>query len=115
MTIKRVIAVLSLLLCVAFVYPRPAEEIPHPQSSFASLIATLSEDPGFFDTDNLISNERSYLHVVPELRALAGEGGGGVYLGVGPDQNFSYIAHLRPSLAIVIDIRRENLLLHLLL
>jgi hypothetical protein len=37
-----------------------------------------------------------------------------VYLGVGPDQNFSYIAHLRPSLAIVIDIRRENLLLHLL-
>ena len=37
-----------------------------------------------------------------------------MYLGVGPDQNFSYIAHLRPSLAIVIDIRRENLLLHLL-
>jgi hypothetical protein len=37
-----------------------------------------------------------------------------VYLGVGPDQNFSYIAHLRPSLAILIDIRRDNLLLHLL-
>jgi hypothetical protein len=48
---------------------------------------------------------------VPELRALAGRG---VYVGVGPDQNFSDIAHLRPSLAIVIDIRRENLLLHLL-
>ena len=68
---------------------------------------------GYFDTDNLISNERSYLHVVPELRALAGRGRG-VYLGVGPDQNFSYIAHLRPSLAIVIDLRRDNLLLHLL-
>jgi len=37
-----------------------------------------------------------------------------VYLGVGPDQNFSYIAHLRPALAIIVDIRRENLLLHLL-
>ena len=49
------------------------------------------------------------------LRALAGQAGGnGVYLGVGPDQNFSYIAHLRPTLAILIDIRRDNLLLHLL-
>ena len=37
-----------------------------------------------------------------------------MYLGVGPDQNFSYIAHVRPSLAILIDIRRDNLLLHLL-
>ena len=49
------------------------------------------------------------------LRSLAGQAGGnGVYLGVGPDQNFSYIAHLRPTLAILIDIRRDNLLLHLL-
>ena len=87
---------------------------PPPQSSFATLVADLSEEPGYFDTDNLISNERSYLHVVPELRALADHNGRGVYLGVGPGQNFSYIAHLRPSLAIVIDIRRENLLLHLL-
>jgi hypothetical protein len=114
MTAIRLTASLALLVCVAFVYPRPAEEVPHPQSSYASLVTALSEEPGFFDTDNLISNERSYLHVVPELRALAGETGGGVYLGVGPDQNFSYIAHLRPSLAILIDIRRENLLLHLL-
>ena len=85
------------------------------RQSLASLIASLSEPGGYFDTDNLISNERSYLHVVPALRALAGQAGGnGVYLGVGPDQNFSYIAHLRPTLAILIDIRRDNLLLHLL-
>jgi hypothetical protein len=71
------------------------------QRSLASLIASLSEPGGDFDTDNLISNEQSYLHVVPALRALGGQGGGsGVYLGVGPDQNFSYIAHLRPTLAI---------------
>ncbi len=70
---------------------------------------------GYFDTDNLISNERSYLHVAPELRALSAQAAkGGVYIGVGPDQNFSYIAQLRPSLAILIDIRRDNLLLHLL-
>ncbi len=114
---------LALLVCVASVFPQRADpstrsarsgQAPQLRSSFASLVAELSEPPGYFDTDNLISNERSYLHVVPELRALAGHNGRGVYLGVGPDQNFSYIAHLRPSLAIVIDIRRENLLLHLL-
>jgi hypothetical protein len=114
MTAVRLSASLALLVCVAFVYPQRPVEPAHPQSSFASLVAGLSEDPGFFDTDNLISNERSYLHVVPQLLALAGQAGGGAYLGVGPDQNFSYIAHLRPSLAIVIDVRRENLLLHLL-
>jgi hypothetical protein len=82
---------------------------------FSSRISSLSEPGGYFDTDNLISNERSFLHVAPTLRALAkSRGQGGVYLGVGPDQNFSYIAHTRPALAILIDIRRDNLLLHLL-
>lgn len=113
MTATRLGASLALLVCIAFVYPQRSSNAPAPQGSFAGLVAELSEEPGYFDTDNLISNERSYLHVVRELRALAGQQGG-VYLGVGPDQNFSYIAHLRPSLAILIDIRRENLLLHLL-
>jgi hypothetical protein len=92
-----------------------APATPATRQSLAELIASLSEPGGYFDTDNLISNERSYLHVVPTLRSLAGQAAGkGVYLGVGPDQNFSYIAHLRPTLAILIDIRRDNLLLHLL-
>jgi hypothetical protein len=81
-------------------------------ATFASRIAQLSERGGFFDTDNLISNERSYLHVVPALRdAVAG---GGAYIGVGPDQNFSYIAQVKPSIAFIVDLRRDNLLLHLL-
>jgi len=81
-------------------------------TAFASRIEQLSEPDGFFDTDNLISNEKSYLQVVPALReaGLAG----GVYIGVGPDQNFSYIAQIRPSIAFIVDIRRDNLLLHLL-
>ncbi len=83
------------------------------QTPFAEKIAELSEPGGYFNSDNLISNERSYLHVIPSLRE-AGLGGG-AYLGVGPDQNFSYIAHTRPSIAFIIDIRRDNLLLHLLL
>ena len=80
--------------------------------SFASEIARLSEPEGQFDTDNLISNERQYLRVVPDLVSRGVTGG--TYVGVGPDQNFSYIARIRPTLAYIVDVRRDNLLLHLL-
>jgi hypothetical protein len=81
-------------------------------SAFAQLIERLSEPSGYFDTDNLISNETSYLHVVGALEELGVKGG--AYIGVGPDQNFSYIAAIRPDMAFIIDIRRDNLLLHLM-
>jgi hypothetical protein len=80
--------------------------------SFAARIERLSEEGGDFDTDNLISNERSYLEVIPALNAS--HVSGGAYVGVGPDQNFSYIAQIRPAIAFIVDIRRDNLLLHLL-
>jgi hypothetical protein len=80
--------------------------------SFASQVAELSEPPGYFDTDNLISNERSYLQVIPDLKRRSVRGG--AYIGVGPDQNYSYIAAVRPAVAFIIDVRRDNLLLHLL-
>jgi hypothetical protein len=83
-----------------------------PRTPFAAQIASLSEPNGYFDTDNLISNERSYLEVLTALEHLNVRGG--AYIGVGPDQNFSYIAHIRPSVAYILDIRRDNLLLHLL-
>jgi len=83
-----------------------------PAERFAKQIADLSEPPGSFDTDNLVSNERSYLQVIPELISNGVTGGG--YIGVGPDQNFSYIARVRPSVAFIVDVRRDNLLLHLL-
>jgi hypothetical protein len=82
-------------------------------SAFARLVSTLSEAPGYFDTDNLISNEDSYLHVVGTLKRLGVTGG--TYIGVGPDQNFAYIAAVRPRIAFIVDIRRDNLLHHLLL
>ena len=73
------------------------------QSSFAAQVAALSEPAGYFDTDNLISNERSYLDVVPDLKKRGVRGG--AYIGVGPDQNFSYIAAVRPE--IVVHRRRQ--------
>jgi hypothetical protein len=87
-------------------------EASKDHKSFAALSARLSEGGGYFDSDNLISNETSYLHVLDKLRELGVRGG--VYLGVGPDQSFSYIAKIRPRMAIMIDIRRDNLLQHLL-
>jgi hypothetical protein len=91
-----------------FASPQPALD----DSTFAALITGLSEPGGYFDTDNLISNESSYLHVIGALEQRGFDGG--AYLGVGPDQNFSYMAAVRPAIAFIIDIRRDNLLQHLL-
>jgi hypothetical protein len=78
----------------------------------SALSAQLSEPPGYFDTDNLISNEGSYLQVADRLADDVAKDG--VYVGVGPEQNFSYIARVRPRYAFIVDIRRQNLLQHLL-
>ena len=107
---RRFAAVLAL---VALVHALPAARLERQGSSpFAQQIAALSEPGGHFDTDNLISNESSYLQVLPDLRRAGISGG--AYIGVGPDQNFTYIAEVRPAIAFIVDIRRDNLLLHLL-
>ena len=79
--------------------------------AFQELSLQLSEPEGYFDTDNLISNERPFQDVLPAITRLAPQGG--AYIGVGPDQNFTFIAACRPSLAFIVDIRRDNLLQHL--
>ena len=101
-----VVAALSLLLTGS---PVRTQSAP---SSFGSAVATLSEPGGYFDTDNLISNESSFQQVIPELQRRNVRGG--AYVGVGPDQNFTYIAATRPAVAYIVDIRRDNVLLHLL-
>ena len=79
---------------------------------FWSLIEKLSEPGGYFRSDNLLSNEAGFQTVIPEL--LRTTTSGGVYLGVGPEQNFTYIAALESPMAIILDIRRGNLHMHLL-
>jgi hypothetical protein len=108
---------LTLLISVFWlvqVAPQPAvpPRIEISRTQFAQYVEELSEPEGYFDTDNFISNETSYLHVIPELKRQVKPGN--VYLGVGPDQNFPYIVHTQPSLAIISDIRRQNMLQHLL-
>jgi hypothetical protein len=71
-----------------------------------------SEPNGYFRSDNLLSNEMVFARVLPELVARAKPSG--VYLGVGPEQNFTYIAAIRPKIAFITDIRRGNLHLQLM-
>lgn len=82
------------------------------KAEFASLVRNLSEESGYFHSDNFTSNETSYLHVIDKLQELGVSGG--AYVGVGPEQNFTYIAKLRPRIAFIVDIRRQAMLQHLL-
>jgi len=107
---------LLLLLVAALFAPRvhvASDTLPKQLSdrAFWQMIVDFSERGGFFRSDNLISNESTFQQVIPELKQHAT---GGVYVGVGPDQNFTYITALQPRIAFVIDIRRQNMLLHLM-
>ena len=92
---------------------RRAEPIPErlSDSAFWALSNELSEPAGFFRSDNLVGNEVTMQHPIPELVATTLRGG--VYLGVGPDQNFTYIVATRPKIAFIVDIRRLNVMQHL--
>jgi hypothetical protein len=79
---------------------------------FWRLATELSEPDGHFQDENYLSNERTYQRVIPRL--LGAVPAAGVYLGVGPEQNFTYIAALRPKMAFIIDVRRQNMMLHLM-
>jgi hypothetical protein len=90
--------------------PRSTLPIALSDEEFWTLIKDSSEQPGTFTlSDNFVSNEPLFVENLRRLRP-----GGGVYIGVGPEQNFSYIARLRPEMAFIVDIRRENRSLHLL-
>jgi hypothetical protein len=54
----------------------------------------------------------SYLQVLYAMHRIGVKGG--AYIGVGPDQNFSYIAAIKPEVAFMFDIRRDDMLEHLL-
>ena len=79
---------------------------------FWKIVTDSSEPNGYFRSDNLTSNELWFQHVIPDL--LRRTRPGGVYLGVGPEQNYTYMAAVKPSMAIIFDIRRGNLDLQLM-
>src|SRR3989442_12944875 len=114
-TAASLLLVLFASLCVT-----PAVRVVTPSElparindqAFWHLVVDFSEAGGFFRSDNLVSNETTFQHVIPELRKRTRAAG--VYLGVGPDQNFTHILAIQPKLAFIFDFRRQNILLHLM-
>ena len=88
---------------------RPAGQ----SAAFATRIAELSEPEGSFDTDNLISNER----VVSARRPGAAERPASQAARISASARIRISRtsrSIRPAIAFIVDIRRDNLLLHLL-
>ena len=114
----------AITVIVAFLFLSPRAN--HPDSSVASgslpsrlsnsefwtMVTDFSEPGGYFHSDNYLSNEIEFQKIIPDLRQKVKQGG--AYLGVGPEQNFTYIAALRPRMAFIIDIRRQNMIEQLL-
>lgn len=106
---RRPARMLAALLLVA-ASRAVAQELPASlsDSAFTALITTVSESGGYFRSDNFLSNETGYQFVIPELKRLTEPAD--VYLGVGPEQNFTYLVALKPRMAIIFDIRRQNMI-----
>jgi hypothetical protein len=127
---RKSVHVAALVAAVAFgvlqsTRPLPAAATARPSAPVAALPTSLSdaefwalesdisEPDGYFRiTDNFTSNELE----IGQLATLLHDTGveGGVYLGVGPEQNFTYIAAVRPMMAFIVDIRRQAAVQHLM-
>src|SRR6185295_14679258 len=114
--LERALLALALLLATVVQTPVASAQSLVPSklsdSVFWKLVTDISEPGGSFRSDNFVSNETTYQWVIPDL--LRTTKPGGVYLGVGPDQNFTYIVALKPKIAFIFDIRRQNMLTHLM-
>lgn len=112
---KHVVLMLAFfVLCLVGVGQLLPAPVPSQltDQQFWNLSKDSSENDGVFRSDNLLSNETTFQYIIPGLLRTAKQGR--VYLGVGPEQNFTYMAALKPSMAFIIDIRHGNLDVQLL-
>jgi len=75
-------------------------------AEFWRIFTEFSEPGGNYPFENFVTNEETIQDVMPVLTKVTQPGG--VYLGVGPEQNFTYIAGVKPRMAFIFDIRRQN-------
>ncbi|MEZ5316761.1 MAG: hypothetical protein R2752_05120 [Vicinamibacterales bacterium] len=104
----------AVVACLLVIAPEPgAADAPDRLTDveFWHLVTELSEAGGAFHSDNFTSNESGFAEAAARLAARPA---GGAYLGVGPEQNFSYIVASRPRIAFILDIRRQAVAQHLL-
>jgi hypothetical protein len=110
--IRRTALICAAALAMSLAAARDSSRDQIPASAFSKLIQDFSEEEGYFFSDNIISNEDGYLTILNKLREL--RVAGGAYIGVGPEQNFTYIAKTRPAIAFLVDIRRQAIIQHLM-
>ena len=114
LTGRHAVSAVVLTFALLSVFPgRAVEPLPSELSDkeYWQLISDFSEPDGFFHSENFVSNERSFQHV---LKELAGRQPASAYIGVGPEQNFTYLLAVKPKIAFIVDIRRQNLIQHLM-
>ena len=114
MTKRRIFTFATTALVVSLVVVATAAPLPMQltDQEFWKLSSDSSEPSAPFHSENLVSNEIRFQTIVPSLIKTAVPGK--AYLGVGSEQNFTYIAATRPAIAFIVDIRRGNLDLHLI-
>ena len=116
---RRAVLFVSAAFALTFLFYGCGPPPPVPETlparltdqEFWDMITDFSEPSGYFPSDNFLSNESGYQEVIPALLNTLKPGS--VYIGVGPEQNFTYIVALQPKIAFIIDIRRQNMLEHL--
>jgi hypothetical protein len=113
-TADRIRLLIVIALCFSLTRGWSAAELPAQLSdeTFWQLVTEFSEPTGHFPSDNFVSNELATQRVLAQL--TKDRKAGGAYIGVGPEQNFTYIVALQPKIAFIVDIRRQNMLEHLM-
>jgi hypothetical protein len=101
---------MTAVLGVPEPYLKGADTLPsqYSDAEFWRMVTEFSEPGGDYQFENFVSNEISYQEVLPALSRLAKPGG--VYFGVASEQNFTYIDVVRPKVAFIFDVRRQNTL-----
>ena len=113
-TANRIRLIIVISFCFALSSVWSASELPTQltDEAFWHIVTDFSESSGHFPSDNFVSNELATQHVLAEL--TKGRQTNGAYVGVGPEQNFTYIVALQPKIAFIVDIRRQNMIEHLM-
>jgi hypothetical protein len=119
LTSRGAATLLAMAVCLAVAGPAGSRAAPAAlpdrldDAAFWKLETEISEPGGYFRiADNFTSNEPEIGQVVTMLRERGIRGG--AYLGVGPEQNFTYMAAIRPAMAFIVDIRRQAVMQHLM-
>jgi hypothetical protein len=109
--LKKALTVSIVVLLAFIAFPsKAADTLPaqYSDAEFWKIVNDFSEPGGTFQYENFVSNEVSYMDILPDLTRIVKQDR--AYLGVAPEQNFTYIAAIRPKVSFILDIRRQNLI-----